>query len=89
MPATKEKIRSRAKKQRRNSSTQRTNSKGLNDEQLITLLEAYQTMGKMLETLVGRERFYRPQFLRGLERALQDVALGRTQEVKTFEDFAS
>ncbi len=89
MPATKEKNKSRTQGQHLNRSTLRTNSKGLSDTQLIALLEAYQTMGKMLETLVGRERLYRPQFLKGLENALQDVAMGRTQEVKTFEDFSS
>ncbi len=89
MPVTKEKIHSHTPRQRRNRSPQETNGKGLNDTQLIALLEAYQTMGKILEILVGRERLYRPQFLKGLENALQDVARGRTQEVKTFEDFAS
>jgi hypothetical protein len=89
MPAVKEKIHSRAQRQRLRRSTTRTNGKGLSDTQLARLLDAYQTMGKMLETLVGRERLYRPRFLKGLENALQDVARGRTQEVKTFEDFAS
>jgi recombinational DNA repair protein (RecF pathway) len=88
MPVTKEKLFSPAPRQRRNRSTQRTNGKSLNDAQLTALLQAYQAMGKMLETFVGRERLYRPQFLKGLENALQDVAMGRTQEVKTFDDFA-
>jgi hypothetical protein len=89
MPVTKEKIRSHAKKQRRGSSMQRTNGRELNEEQLIELLKAYQTIGKVLEKLVGRERLYRSQFLRGLESALADVAAGRTKEIKSFEDFAS
>ncbi len=88
MPATKAKFGSRLRRQRRSRTTQRTNGKGLNDAQLTALLEAYQAMGKMLETFVGRERLYCPQFLKGLENALQDVAMGRTQEVKTFDDFA-
>jgi len=62
---------------------------GLNDEQIVELLDAYQTMGKLIERLVGRERLYHPQFLAGLESALKEVAAGRTREVKNFEDFAS
>jgi hypothetical protein len=89
MPVTKEKLLSSTPRQRRNRSTQRTNDKGLNDAQLTALLEAYQTLGKMLETFIGRERLYHPQFFKGLENALEDVAMGRTQEVKTFDDFAS
>ncbi|MGH7595286.1 MAG: hypothetical protein ACREOI_02995 [bacterium] len=89
MPATKEKIQPRTQGQRLNRSTTRANGKNLSDAQLVTLLDAYQTMGKMLETLIGRERLYRPQFRKGLESALRDVATGRTQEVKSFEDFAS
>jgi hypothetical protein len=89
MPTMKAKTHSQAQKRRRNNSIVRTNGKGLNDTQLIKLLEAYQTIGEMLEKLVGRERLYRPQFRKGLESALQDVARGRTTEVKTFEDFAS
>jgi hypothetical protein len=89
MPVTKEKLLSPSPRQRRNRSPQRTNGKSLSDAQLTALLEAYQTMGKMLETFVGRERLYHPQFLKGLENALQEVAMGRTQEVKTFEDFVS
>lgn len=80
MPATKEKTKPRTQGQHFNRSTLRTNGKGLSDAQLIALLEAYQTMGKMLEALVGRERLYRPKFLKGLENALQDVVLGRTKE---------
>jgi hypothetical protein len=89
MPVTKAKFGSRIRRQRHGRTTQRTNGKDLNDAQLVALLEAYQTMGKMIETFVGRERLYQPQFFKGLENALQDVAMGRTQEVKTFEDFAS
>ncbi len=89
MPITKEKTRSHALKRRQSPVQRRNNGKTLNDAQIIELIEAYQTMGKMLEQLVGRERFYQPQFLKGLESALRDVAIGRTQEVKTFEDFAS
>jgi len=43
----------------------------------------------MLEKLIGRDRLYRPQFLAGLESARQEVATGRTPEVKSFEGFAS
>jgi hypothetical protein len=89
MPAIKEKFRSRVIKQRLGSSRQKINGMGLNDEQLIKLLKAYRTMGEILERLGGRERLYRPRFLRGLESALHDVTMGRTQEVKTFEDFAT
>jgi hypothetical protein len=46
-------------------------------------------MGEILETLVGRERLYRPKFLKGLNNALQEVVARRTKGVKTFEDFAS
>jgi len=42
-----------------------------------------------LEELVGRERIYRPEFLKGLEIALQQAEAGQTQEVATIEDFAS
>lgn len=73
---------------RRNFSKLKNTAEGLNDEQIVELLAAYQTMGKMLEKLIGRERLYRPQFLAGLKNALQDVATGRTKEVKSFEDFA-
>ena len=62
---------------------------GLNDEQIVELLDAYQTMGKLIERLVGRERLYHPQFLTGLESALKDVAAGHTREVNSFEDFVS
>jgi len=89
MPVTKEKIRSHAPNRRRIAVQRRNNGKALNDAQIIELIEAYQTMGKMLEQLVGRELLYRPQFLKGLDSALRDVAAGRTQEVNTFEDFAS
>lgn len=89
MPATKEKIRPHAPNRRRSTAPQRKNGKALNDAQIVELIEAYQAIGKMLEQLVGRERLYRPQFLKELESALRDVATGRTQEVKTFEDFAS
>lgn len=89
MPTAKEKIRPRTANGRRSAALRRDNGKIFNEHQIIELIEAYQTMGKMLEQLVGRERLYRPQFLKGLDSALRDVAAGRTQEVKTFEDFAS
>jgi len=89
MPAIKEKFRSHASNPRRRTTLRKKNDKVFNDAQIIELIEAYQTMGKMLEQLVGREFFYRPQFLKGLESVLQDVAAGRTQEVKTFEDFVN
>jgi len=71
---------------RRNSQFSRKANE-LNDDQLVELLAVYQKMGDLLEKLVGRERLYHPQFIVGLDNALKDVALGRTKEVKNFEDF--
>lgn len=62
MPAIKEKNQSRTQGRRLNRATTKANGKGLSDAQLAILLDAYQTMGKMLETLVGRERFTAPSF---------------------------
>ena len=89
MLAAKKKIRSHAPNGRRSVAMRRNNGKVFNERQIIELIEAYQAMGKMLEQLVGRERLYWRQFINGLERALHDVAIGRTQEVKSFEDFSS
>ncbi|KAA0227152.1 hypothetical protein EDS67_17560 [candidate division KSB1 bacterium] len=65
------------------------NGHHVTDHQLTELIEAYNKIGKLLEDFIGRERLYQPKFLRGLERARQDVSAGRTQRVKSFEDFVS
>lgn len=65
------------------------NGHHVTDQQLAELIEAYNKIGKLLEDFIGRKRLYQPEFLRGLERARQDVSTGRTQRVKSFEDFVS
>lgn len=87
MPIAKVKNYVSSPKSRPNGSKFTLKAGDFNEDQLTELLTAYQTLGKLLEKLVGRERIYRPQFLTGLESALKDVASGRTKEVKSFEDF--
>lgn len=65
------------------------NGHHVTDQQLTELIEAYNKIGRLLVDFIGRKRLYQPEFLRGLERARQDVSTGRTQKVKSFADFVS
>ena len=72
----------------RNSRT-RKRTLELDARQLNELLLTYQKMGSLLEQLVGRERMYRPEFLKGLDQSLRDVSAGKTKEVRTLDEFAA
>jgi hypothetical protein len=62
---------------------------GFDDKKLAELLASYRRVGELLEAFVGRERFYQRDFIKGLDEALQEVALKKTREVKSFADFIS
>jgi len=62
---------------------------GFDDQTLSELLASYRKLGKLLEAIVGRERLYQPDFIKGLEGALREVASKKAREVKSFADFIS
>ena len=58
-------------------------------KKLAELLTSYRRVGELLEALIGRERLYQPDFMKGLDEALQEVSLKKTHEVRSFADFIS
>ena len=58
-------------------------------QELSKVLDAYNVIGTFLETYLGRESFYRREFLRGLDAAIDEVERGQTEEAKTFDEFIS
>lgn len=62
---------------------------GVDDERLTELLESYRRLGELLEAIVGRDRIYRADFIKGLNQALGEVDSKKTRRVKSFADFTS
>lgn len=66
-----------------------TPGNGVDDEKLTELLESYRRLGELLEAIVGRDRIYRADFIKGLNQALSEVDSKKTRRVKSFADFIS
>lgn len=86
MPVIKVKTKSAPRSKRRKFAFA---SNGFDDKQISELLNSYRKLGELLEAIVGRERLYQPEFIKGLESALREVASKKTTEVKSFADFLS
>lgn len=86
MPTIKAKTSNPARSTRRKTSFPHN---GFDDKQLAELLASYRKIGELLEAFIGSERLYQPDFIRGLDEALQEVALKKTREIKSFADFIS
>ena len=86
MPMLNAKTRKRSRTSSRKTSLQRND---FADKKLAELLTSYRRVGELLEALIGRERLYQPDFMKGLDEALQEVSLKKTHEVRSFADFIS
>ncbi|MEK7729725.1 MAG: hypothetical protein AAB354_15065 [candidate division KSB1 bacterium] len=86
MPVLKVKTKSAPRSKRRKLVS---TSNGFDDKKIFELLDSYRKLGELLEAIVGRERLYQPEFIKGLEGALREVASKKTTEVKSFADFIS
>lgn len=78
------KTRKRSRTTSRKTSLQRND---FDDKKLAELLTSYRKVGELLEALIGRERLYQPDFMKGLDEALQEVSLKKAREVRSFADF--
>lgn len=58
-------------------------------EELAEIIQAYNKIGRFLETVISREDLYRKTFTDGLDRALDDVNKKKTRRVETFDEFVS
>ena len=57
-------------------------------KELNGVLQAYHTIGRFLEHYVDLEMLYNNEFINGLDVAIEEVEIGKSEEVRTFHDFA-
>ncbi len=59
----------------------------MTEDELKSVLHAYQTLQSFVEKITSKQEFYKTEFLEGLDEALADIKAGRIEEVNSFEDF--
>jgi len=59
----------------------------LSKESIKEIINAYNLLGDLLETILPPEKIYQKNFRLKLEQALKEVETGRTQQVQTFDEF--
>jgi hypothetical protein len=59
----------------------------MTEEDIKSVLQAYQTLQSFLEKFTSKQELYQSEFFDGLEEALADVKSGRFEEVNSFETF--
>lgn len=63
--------------------------KALNRKDIYKLVQAYNTIGDILFSVLDPAEVYSPEFIEGLEQSLNEVSKKRTKPVKNFSDFIS
>lgn len=61
----------------------------LPDNEIVKILNAYNTIGEFLEIFLDRKMLYEKKFLNELDKALNEVSNGKTKKVTSFTDFIS
>lgn len=59
----------------------------LSKEKISEIIKAYNVLGDFLGTVLPRELLYKKTFQQGLESALKEVELGKSQRVHSFDEF--
>ncbi len=59
----------------------------ISEEELKTVVRAYQTLRNFLEKITSPNELYRTEFLEGLLEAKAEAENGKLSEVKNFADF--
>lgn len=59
----------------------------LTENKIKELINAYNLLGNLLETILPREQVYQKKFQLGLEEALKEVETGQAQKARTFDEF--
>lgn len=59
----------------------------LTEDKIKEIIQAYNLLGNLLETILPRDKIYQKNFQAGLEEALKEVENSQTQKVRTFDEF--
>jgi hypothetical protein len=61
----------------------------VSNEQLAKLIDAYKTIQEFIGSVLSPKEIYTDEFLAGLRESEDDLASGRLNEVRSFDDFTA
>ncbi len=59
----------------------------LSKDKLREIVKAYQLLSDFFDTSIPKEMLYKEEFRRGLNNALKEVKAGKSQKIRSFDEF--